>query len=951
MKRILLTLVTMIAMHWCMEAQVVIQGTLSANTRLSAENTYLLKGFVRVDSGVTLTIEPGTMILGENASQGSLIVLPGGKIIAQGTPEKPIVFTSEFAVYGSSRTPTYGDWGGIILLGRAPINVPGGTASIEGPGDSYGGSDPQDSSGVMQYVRIEYPGIAFSPNNEINGLTFGGVGSRTVIDHIQVSYSGDDSYEWFGGSVNCKYLIAYRGWDDDFDSDFGYSGKLQYLVSLRDPAVADQSSSNGFESDNDGTGSFNQPITSPTWSNVTLIGPKDGTGSAINSNYKRGMHLRRNSHNRIYNALIVGWPTGVYLDGSGTGAGADSNSCFLKNSIIAGCDKGVDSTKTGLVKDWGAWFTGTHQGRILSTAGEVKLNRAFDLSNPDVMPTTGSPVLSGAAVPPANGFFDTTAVFVGAFGYTDWTAGWANWNPMGYPVGTDYNNPVSIEGTISGTMTLTPDKSYILKGFVRIVDGGVLTILPGTVIYGENSSQGSLIVQPGGKIIAQGTQNYPIVFTSEFKKPNSVQTPTYGDWGGIILLGRAPINVPGGTASIEGPGDSYGGSDPQDSSGVMQYVRIEYPGIAFSPNNEINGLTFGGVGSRTVIDHIQVSYSGDDSYEWFGGSVNCKYLIAYRGWDDDFDSDFGYSGKLQYLVSLRDPAVADQSSSNGFESDNDGTGSFNQPITSPTWSNVTLIGPKDGTGSAINSNYKRGMHLRRNSHNRIYNALIVGWPTGVYLDGSGTGAGADSNSCFLKNSIIAGCDKGVDSTKTGLVKDWGAWFTGTHQGRILSTAGEVKLNRAFDLSNPDVMPTTGSPVLSGAAVPPSNGFFDTTAVFVGAFGYTDWTAGWADFSGSGGTSGMDDGEQVIDKSMNLLQNYPNPFNPTTTIRYSLERAGHINLSIYNITGQKVAELVNDYQPAGSYVVEWNAEQVSTGLYFYRLDSDHRKISRKMMLIR
>ena len=292
-----------------------------------------------------------------------------------------------------------------------------------------------------------------------------------------------------------------------------------------------------------------------------------------------------------------------------------------------------------------------------------------------------------------------------------------------------------IAGDITSDLTLTADKTYLLRDIVRVQSGATLTIEPGTIIYGENTTQGSLVIKPGGKIMAEGTVDKPIVFTSEFNKPGSTQEPTYGDWGGIILLGNAPINVPGGTASIEGPGDQYGGTDPDDNSGVMKYVRIEYPGIAYSLNNEINGLTFGGVGRGTTIDYIQVSYSGDDSYEWFGGTVNCKHLIAYRGWDDEFDTDFGFKGKLQFLVGLRDPEVADQSGSNGFESDNDGSGSTNSPRTSPTWWNVTLVGPLATTTSPINSLFKRGMHLRRSSQNKINNTLVMGWPLGILIDG------------------------------------------------------------------------------------------------------------------------------------------------------------------------------------------------------------------------
>lgn len=959
MKKLLfITLILLTGLTWSQE---VIQGDISSNLTLTSNKTYLLRGFVRVQSGATLTIQPGTVIFGENSTQGSLIVKPGGKIMAEGTASQPIVFTSEFAKQGASRLPTYGDWGGIILLGNAPINVPGGTAAIEGPGDSYGGSDPNDNSGSMKYVRIEYPGIAFSPNNEINGLTFGGVGSGTTIEHIQVSYSGDDSFEWFGGNVNCKYLIAYRGWDDDFDSDFGFSGKLQYLVAMRDPLIADQSQSNGFESDNDGSGSSNTPLTSPTWWNVTMVGPKVTDTTSINSLFRRGMHLRRNSQNKIGNAIIMGWPTGILLDRSGTINGAIAGTNYIKNSIIAGATtKAIDTTGSpNLSWDPAAWFTSTNSGRIFTANSEVGLTNPFNLNAPGLLPAAGSAALTGAGAPPADGFFDASGgSHVGAFGTTDWTMGWANWNPISYAI---YNvtGSVVLEGDITSTVNLTADKTYLLRGFVRVQSGATLNIAPGTVIFGENSSQGSLVIKPGGKIVANGTATQPIVFTSEFAKQGATREPTYGDWGGIILLGNAPINVPGGTASIEGPGDSYGGSDPNDNSGSMKYVRIEFPGIAFSPNNEINGLTFGGVGAGTTIEHIQVSYSGDDSFEWFGGNVNCKYLIAFRGWDDDFDTDFGFSGKLQYLVAVRDPLIADQSQSNGFESDNDGSGSSNTPLTSPTWFNVTMVGPAANSGATINSLFRRGMHLRRNSQNKISNALIMGWPTGVLLDRSGTINGAINGTNYLKNSIIAGStSKAIDTTGSpNLSWDPVAWFTSTNSGRIFTTASEAKITAAFNLAAPSFVPMAGSPALTGAATPPADGFFDAAGgSHVGAFGTTDWSAGWANWlSGSKYilTDVKDKGTlgQNVVTDYALSQNFPNPFNPSTVISFSIPQETDVTVRVYNTLGQEVLTLARGQYSAGTHYVTFNGADLSSGIYFYSLSAGKQTITKKMMLLK
>ena len=185
----------------------VIEGNINSNTFLSKNKRYLLRGFVNVNAPAVLTIEPGTIIYGEKTTRGTLIINRGAKIIANGTPTQPIVFTSQQPA--GQRSP--GDWGGIIIAGNASINVPGGTAIIEGgTGTIYGGGtnpNDDDNSGILRYVRIEFPGIAYAPDNEINGLTLGGVGRGTTIEYVQVSFCGDDAYEWFGGTVNAKYLI------------------------------------------------------------------------------------------------------------------------------------------------------------------------------------------------------------------------------------------------------------------------------------------------------------------------------------------------------------------------------------------------------------------------------------------------------------------------------------------------------------------------------------------------------------------------------------------------------------------------------------------------------------------------------------------------------------------------------------------------------------------------
>ena len=220
------------------------------------------------------------------------------------------------------------------------------------------------------------------------------------------------------------------------------------------------------------------------------------------------------------------------------------------------------------------------------------------------------------------------------------------------PEPTTPTEVVTIEGEITEDLTLTSNKQYLLKGFVYVTNSAELTIEPGTIIKGDKASKATLVIERGGKIWAQGTKNSPIVFTSNQPKGER----SYGDWGGIVICGNAKVNTATGTAKIEGgPRSEYGGLDNNDNSGALEYVRIEFSGVEYATDNEINGLTLGGVGSATILRHIQVSYCGDDSYEFFGGTVNAKYLVAFRGWDDEFDTDNGFSGKLQFLVGLRDP--------------------------------------------------------------------------------------------------------------------------------------------------------------------------------------------------------------------------------------------------------------------------------------------------------
>lgn len=519
-----------------------------------------------------------------------------------------------------------------------------------------------------------------------------------------------------------------------------------------------------------------------------------------------------------------------------------------------------------------------------------------------------------------------------------------------------------LEGNINTDKTLSANKKYLLRGFVNVNEPATLTIPAGTIIYGEKSSKGTLIINRGAKINAVGTATKPIIFTSQ----EPVGKRGAGDWGGIILAGKATINVPGGTATIEGgTGTVYGGGaspNDDDNSGIMKYVRIEFPGIAFLPDNEINGLTLGGVGRGTTIDYIQVSYSGDDSFEWFGGTVNVKHLIAFKGVDDEFDTDFGFRGNLQFLFGLRDPNIADISGSNGFESDNDGSGTANTPRTQPIFSNVTMVGPLvTPTYTAFNPNFGRAMHLRRSTLTSLYNSIAMGYPKGLFIQSSNSANGATAGDLQIRNSIIAGTAKASDLLTTDVQGfDVAAWFNTTGFGnKTFTTSDEVGLIDPFNLTKPDPRPKTNSPAVGAASFSnaklPNTFFVPTT--YIGAFDPSGsrWDEGWTNYDPQNvnynAPTNIEKQQNEIPVQFELTQNYPNPFNPSTEIKFSLPKSGFVNLSVYNLLGEKVAELVNENLNAGIYNYQWNAKNLTSGVYIYRLESENISLTKKMTLLK
>jgi hypothetical protein len=399
-----------------------INGEITTNKTLTADRTWILDGVVLVKSGAVLTVEPGTIVKAKIGTKAALVIDKGSKLVADGTVTKPIVFTS--GKDAGSRTP--GDWGGIILVGKAPTNRTTPVQVEGGVNLTYGTDNvPADNSGILRYVRIEYAGIGVN-DSEINALTFYAVGSGTIIENVQTVYANDDAFEFFGGTVNCKNLIAYATADDDFDFDFGYNGSIQFALALRDPKFVDAADDgNGIECDNDKDGTDAAPITQPKLSNLTIIGPNNAAGTA--SRHAYGNRWRRGAKFIFNNSIILGSQKGgLNIESDKTANFYKNGDSQFKNNIIAAYTVPFLTTATTLTAIEMQTKALVEGNVVFNDANtSVKLGNPFNLLAPSFMPATGSPALSGTWVATANA---NAVSYRGAFGTTDWTAGWANWD-------------------------------------------------------------------------------------------------------------------------------------------------------------------------------------------------------------------------------------------------------------------------------------------------------------------------------------------------------------------------------------------------------------------------------------------------------------------------------------------------------------------------------------------
>ena len=542
----------------------------------------------------------------------------------------------------------------------------------------------------------------------------------------------------------------------------------------------------------------------------------------------------------------------------------------------------------------------------------------------------------------------------------DWTKGWAEWNPKqaSYGIATETTtlNDASGIKNITGTVTLDASKVYLLTSTCVVRSGGKLIIPAGTVIRGAADLTATpklyatLVVERGGMIEVNGTTSSPVVMTSN----KAAGSRDRGDWGGLVLCGKA-VNNQSVDAQLEGFNNvavdntlgKFGGTDDADNSGVVKYVRIEFAGLAFEPNKEVNSLTMGSVGSKTEIEGVQCSFGNDDGFEWFGGTVNCKKLISYKITDDDFDTDFGYRGAVQFGIAVRDTAYFDlswnapsgASTSETFESDNDAAGSGKLPLTSAVFSNITCVGPVplDKTYNDLTTTqkgaFRRGARIRRNSRLSIVNSVFMGYRNFIMFDGDSVliASGVKSStfsetSNVLRNNFIANTSAAAAAgvTNTGLVEvdskntpaAMDAWLRDAKNSNKIDDVNYASGAILVDPKNataPDFRPVASSKI-------------NTLANYDAAI-----------FTKYGKFSSVNTVGNLV-----VTNAYPVPAADNVNVELFAVASENVAVSISDISGKVVKSLGNQSLVAGGNMITASVSELNNGLYFWNVVSNGSK---------
>ena len=774
--------------------------SIPANTSIAIRGPVFIGADNKGGAGtpVTLTVGEGVRFFGASsggtatATDDYMVITRGSKIEAIGTATNPIRFTSRAKMNdeetGSSitGTATTAQWGGLVINGFAPINAcadaaaTGGSADCEKSGEGssglFGGDQASDNSGTLRYVSVEYAGSRLTTEDELNGIAFQGVGAGTQVDHVQVHFNQDDGMEWFGGTVGVKYFVSTGAGDDNIDWTDGWTGKLQFAV-VRS-TVPSSDDPRGIEADNLNNANAATPFSDPSISNVTMIGT---TGN------HQGVLLRRGTKGRLVNMIVADFPTGLDIDNTQTfdnyTAGdlqlqswlldntvnfdndadpppsfpASANIRTANNTLTDGFFPGQQELNVPVSSLlWGdTFFTQTDYIGAFSPNETVTSNWATFAQPGTLFPAAEANCPTGTT---QNGTLDGKKLCVITGGGITTNLHLINGDQLIY----ELNGPVFI-GVDQG-----PDPAAPLPGSA----GATLTIDAGVTVVGADNND-YLVIARGSKILSNGTADRPIVFTAKSKIEGgaTITEDTRGIWGGVILNGRAPINAcadalaTGGTVGCEKSGEGssglFGGASADDDSGQLFYTRVEYAGVRLTTDDELNGIAFQGVGSGTEVEYVQVYNNLDDCFEWFGGTVSAKHMLAIGCGDDQFDWTDGWQGSLQYGIAYGPGPNGDVSDDpNGLEGDNLNNANAATPVSTPRISNLTVI--SGGGADQI------GVKLRRGMQGTVANMIVLGWHEwGLDVDDTLTITNANSGALNLQSMFLSGnaADLAADATE------------------------------------------------------------------------------------------------------------------------------------------------------------------------------------------
>lgn len=884
-----------------------ITGPITGDLTLTDDVMYRMLGKVDVgiDDGLTgtITIPAGVVLLGKT-SNDYIVVNRGSKIFANGTRSKPIRFTHNTAIEGTVGEFERGLWGGIVILGKAPINKCSndvrGTSDcekvVEGSDALMGGTDIADNSGKLNFVRVEYAGYEIFPGNELNGITFGAVGSGTVVDYVQVHNNQDDCVEFFGGTVNVKHLVCTNAGDDNLDIDWGYQGKMQYVIVKQSSDVSDHV----VESDNTNAdaavGYLTEPRSRPMVANFTFLAQgadepmkyKEGVSGV----YINGIIVNANQQDIFESTNLETIQDGaitpkvqhhsVFFDSAGdtTPYASDTShtDAELESSIV--------QRSTDLVSGTNSLVSGYFLGDT-----EESVTSAFNISNIDAMCAVGThDIGTTTELCPGyddgnytvNTFFSATD-YIGAFSpgsdlENNWAAGWTLglFTDPECPAGTLDSEVLlgrkvcSLQGSITSDMTLVTGNYYKIDGKVSVgndigasgtATGGssaTLTIEPGVTLFGESGND-YLVIKRGSKLNAIGTSSAPIVMTGKQDLLGDADiVSTRGLWGGLVILGRAPINKcsfsSAGSATIAGvrvdpcekevegsAGDMMGGEVPTDNSGSIKYLRIQYAGYEVFPGNELNGITFGGVGSGTTVDYVQVHNNADDCVEFFGGTVDVKHLVCTGAGDDNLDIDWGYVGRLQYVIVQQSNSTGDHIVESDNVNSDSAVGYLTEPRSNPIVSNFTFI----SKGHDDIFKLKEGVSGQYYNGVAIVNSSVSGKSTNcIETTFNETVKSGAVTPTFSMNSIAMECNGFIKTDGNATVAEVEAIVKAGSNNLYGNNSGGGTYSNTLS----GVINGSSEASASVTSIPESynsDNFFDTTSYIGAVSGVTDtWYKNW-----------------------------------------------------------------------------------------------------------